>query len=74
MKQQGSFILHAKTNKISLFFKKNRAKNGLNEDDGIVELGVEGLQVFQSELFVEHFLVERHRKAAVDKLSVKQCL
>ena len=43
-------------------------------DEGVVELGVDGLQVLQQQLLVEHALVEGQREACVDELAVEQRL
>ena len=43
-------------------------------DEGVVELWVDGLQVLQEQLLVEHALVEGQREARVDELAVEQRL
>lgn len=40
----------------------------------VVELWINGLQVFEDQLLVQHALVERQRKACVDELAVEKCL
>lgn len=46
----------------------------LDPHDGVIELRIYGLQVFESRFLVQHSLVERQREAGVDELSVVQCL
>lgn len=45
-----------------------------NPYQGVVELWVNGLQVFEDQLLVQHALVERQREAGVDELAVEKCL
>lgn len=40
----------------------------------VVKLWVNGLQVFEDQLLVQHAFVERQRKACVDELAVEKCL
>ena len=40
----------------------------------VVELWVDGLQVFEDKLLVQHAFVERQREACVDELAVEKCL
>jgi len=48
--------------------------NRLDPDEGVVKLGVNGLQVFESPGLVQDTLVERQREARVDELPMKQGL
>lgn len=48
--------------------------NWLDPDEGVVKLGVNGLQVFQSPGLVQDALVERQREARVDEFPMKQGL
>lgn len=40
----------------------------------IVELRVNGLEIFEDQLLVQHAFVERQREARVDELAVEKCL
>lgn len=40
----------------------------------VVELRINGLQVFEDQLLVQHAFIERQRKACVDELAVEKCL
>lgn len=51
-----------------------RQASSLDPDDGVVEFGVDGLQVLQGRSLVEHPLVEREGEARVNELSVVQSL
>lgn len=42
-------------------------------DEGVVKFWVNGLQIFEDELLVEHSFVERQRETSVNKLPVKKC-
>lgn len=44
--------------------------DSLDPHNGVVELGVDGLQVFQGGSLVEHPLVERQGEACVDELAM----
>jgi len=48
--------------------------NWLDPDEGVVKLGVNGLQVLESPGLVQDTLVERQREARVDELPMKQGL
>lgn len=45
-----------------------------NPNKRVVELWVNGLQVFEDQLLVQHAFIERQRKACVDELAVEKCL
>ena len=51
-----------------------REGHALDPDDGVVEFGVDGLQVFQGWSLVQHPLVEREGEARIDELSMVQSL
>lgn len=40
----------------------------------VVELWVNGLEIFEDELLVQHAFVKRQREACVDELAVEKCL
>lgn len=40
----------------------------------VVELWINGLQVFEDQLLVQHAFIERQRKARVDELAVEKSL
>lgn len=48
--------------------------NSLGPDDGVVELGVDGLQVLQCRALVQHPFVEGQREAGIDEFPVVQSL
>lgn len=45
-----------------------------NPYERVVELWINGLQVLEDQLLVQHALIERQRKAGVDELAVEKCL
>lgn len=48
--------------------------DSLDPDNGVVEFGIDGFQVFQGWSLVEHPLVEREGETCVNKLSMVQSL
>lgn len=53
---------------------RRSAGHSLGPDDGVVELGVDGLQVLQRWALVQHPFVEGQREAGIDELPVVQSL
>lgn len=46
----------------------------LNPHERVVELRIDGLQIFDSQRFVENALVKRQRETRVDELPMKESL
>lgn len=59
---------------IPLLPTRGKRGDSLDPDDGVVEFGVNGLQVLQGRSLVEHPLVEREGEARVNELSMVQSL
>lgn len=51
-----------------------QARDSLDPEDGVIELRVDGFQVFQRGSLVEHPLVEREGEACVNELPMVQGL
>lgn len=71
-----SMVAHTDCNALCLLVIMSTVKqvNWLDPDEGVVKLGVNGLQVFQSPGLVQDALVERQREARVDEFPMKQGL
>lgn len=53
---------------------RRSAGHSLGPDDGVVELGVDGLQILQRRALVQHPFVEGQREAGINELPVVQSL
>lgn len=59
---------------VTFYISHHLSPDLLDPDEGVVKLRIDGLQVFESQRFVQNALVEGQGETRVDELSMEQGL